>query len=252
MQKHTVCRSLDHFGIFLLSCLLAGCGIEPTLLKVNLLNFSFSSGVIFTKITQRMSARNLTIYSALVVAVALAAIFIWRSIMPSKGSLIPAEKSNSPLAFKPTLNPSSLATQAPTPKQPPYTSPLDRRPRQLYTKDTRDEFFKARAAAFENNPALKIEEIDLTTQRIAIMNQKTPPSVADRTAFMAKWADHEKKVRAAMIQADPGMQAVFAHVAARQAADFERIKNSYGPAASAGASQIQPAPSASAASPPNK
>jgi len=83
------------------------------------------------------------------------------------------------------------------------------------TPEEKTKLMSLHTQVIDQSPDLKKEEMDLMQKGLALQTSGQPPSDADRQAFMAQARAHADKVRAAMIKADPSIEAVFAKITAQ-------------------------------------
>lgn len=153
-----------------------------------------------------MKVENIVI-NVLVALVALLAGHIFWPGVPPTGKALDIAPSVGQAIQAPTIQ------SAPTVASTPTAAPAQPMPQ--FPPDLRARLDKARAAALAGNPGLKAEEDDLVKQRDAMMKKSPPATMQDRQDLMAKWTDHSKKMRAAMISADPSLQSFFDELDAR-------------------------------------
>ena len=82
------------------------------------------------------------------------------------------------------------------------------------TPDEKTEVTSAREKAMAANPALQTEEMDLMQKVMALQSGEAD---VDRQALGVEMRAHAQKVRAAMIQADPAVQAIIVKIEAQVA-----------------------------------
>jgi hypothetical protein len=104
------------------------------------------------------------------------------------------------------LRPLSAQDQTATNSPPANGSPTNA----ALAPDERAHLRKVQKQVLANDPALKAEDDSLRQQREDLEDQGSSASPDDRKALMAKWHDHQQKVRAAALKLDPTLAPIYA------------------------------------------
>ena len=89
------------------------------------------------------------------------------------------------------------------------TNTAPNQPPPLISAQDKAKIDAARQQVFASHPELKTEEDSLKAQHHAQIQPGSTASADDKASLLANWITHSKAMRAAMIQVDPSLQAVF-------------------------------------------